>query len=155
MGMSDRLRLIVLITLLALLVVAAASVAVQTSRLSSATAHAASLARDVEEEKLRADGLERQLRQARTSIAALGQFGADTQGNCADSFERFLAIPGLAVLPTLPGDVQESASSVAAEHSGGGVVMRTSLSQQGAATGAAPASNMPDDAAFTEFLNAF
>ena len=153
--MSERLRRIALIALLVLLVAAAISVAVQTYRLSSATAHADSLARDVADEKRRADGLEGQLRQARTSIAALGQFGADTQGNCADAFEKFLAIPGLAVLPTLPGDVQESASSVAAEHSGGGVAMRTSLSRQGAATGAAPVSNMPDDAAFTEFLNAF
>ncbi|MDD4702182.1 MAG: hypothetical protein PHI96_08180 [Desulfovibrio sp.] len=153
--MSERLRRIIFVMLLILLAAVLVAVIVQTVRLGSANSRADSLARDVADEKLRADGLEGQLRQARTSIGALGQFGADTQGNCADAFEKFLAIPGLAALPTALLEGQEPASGVVAEHPGDGAAMRTSLSRKGAADGAAPASSTPDDAAFTEFLNAF
>ncbi|MDY0260786.1 MAG: hypothetical protein RBR41_14125 [Desulfovibrio sp.] len=153
--MTDRIRRIIIISLLIMLVLALLAGAVQTYRLSAASARVDKLALDLDAEKRRADGLEGQLRQARSSVNALGQFGADTQNNCADTLEKFLAIPGLAALPVSTPESQEPVPGTIAEPAGDGAAMRTSLTRKGAATGAAPASAPPDDAAFTEFLNAF
>ena len=153
--MTDRIRRIIIISLLIMLVLALLAGAVQTYRLSAASARVDKLALDLDAEKRRADGLEGQLRQARTSVKALGQYGADTQDNCADTLQKFLAIPGLAALPVSAPESQEPVPGTIAEPAGDGAAMRTSLTRKGAATGAAPASTPPDDAAFTEFLNAF
>jgi len=153
--MTDRIRRIIIISLLIMLVLALLAGVVQTFRLSASSARVDKLALDLDEEKRRADGLEGQLRQARASVKALGQFGADTQNNCADTLEKFLAIPGLAALPVSAPESQEPVPGTIAEPAGDGAAMRTSLTRKGAATGAAPASTPPDDAAFTEFLNAF
>lgn len=153
--MTDRLRRALVISLAILLVMVLLAGVVQTFRLSAASARVDALTLKLDAETLRANGLEGQLRQARTSVSALGKFGVDTQGNCADAFEKFLAIPGLAALPVSTPEGQDTIPGTIAEPAGDGAAMRTSLTRKGAATGAAPASTPPDDAAFTEFLNAF
>ena len=101
--MTDRIRRIIIISLLIMLVLALLAGVAQTFRLSAASARVDKLALDLDAEKRRANGLEGQLRQARTSVKAMfsedspvifaapskkGDAQANEQANVKTGFEQ-------------------------------------------------------------------